>query len=85
MPRKTITESAARRIGDSPESEFVLNQLQGPTRSSSTDPTDSTAHLQEAIHSKVKRLILDRQIILQRKGQSKAIAIDDAWLETMSE
>ncbi len=61
---KTLTESP--RTKRHARTELVREVLAGKRQEARVswwgfDPADSTAHLQEAIHSKVKRLILDRQ------------------------
>jgi len=61
---KTLTESpGAKRYAQPDLVREVLNGQRHEARVSwwGFDPVDSTAHLQDAIHSKVKRLILDRQ------------------------
>ncbi len=61
---KTLTESpGAKRFAQPELVREVLNGKRQEARVSwwGFDPADSTAHLQEAIHSGAKRLILDRQ------------------------
>ena len=61
---KTLTASPVAKDPGKPE--LVREVLAGKRQEARVswwgfDPTDSTAHLQEAIHSKAKRLMLDRQ------------------------